>query len=166
MSPIIPTTDNNVDNAVVTINTQLSRRKNGIIGVISSSQLATNKEAATIEAIPAVFQKVSASGVAQMPVATRMKPVPLVSNPAHPTDRNRPLLPADDGITDRQKGARTRKVSSNRPRVLVYSPSKIIATMTRKAATSAPNIPTRNVRGAKGPSLIEAKLNFPNTRRR
>ncbi len=102
-----------------------------------------------------------------MPVATRINPVPLAASPAQATGNSRPLQSnADGGMAERQKEARTRKLSSSRPRVLVYSPSRTMATITSRAATSAPNVPDRNVRGLKGLDLFDNKTNFPDTRRR
>ena len=102
-----------------------------------------------------------------MPVATRINPAPLAKSPAQATGKNRPLRSnADGGMADRQKGARTRKVSSSRPWVLVYSPSRTMATIIRRAATSAPNIPKRNVREVNGLDLSETKTKFPDSRRR
>jgi hypothetical protein len=49
---------------------------------------------------------------------------------------------------------------------LVYSPSRDMATIIRRAATSAPNIPKRNVREVNGLDLSETKTKFPDSRRR
>ena len=102
-----------------------------------------------------------------MPVATSMNPTPMVRSPAHPTGWNRPVRSSvDGGMADTQKGTRTRKVSNSWPRALVYSPRRAIATMTRKAATTAADIPARNVPGANGSSLGKTNVDFPaNTRR-
>ncbi len=102
-----------------------------------------------------------------MPVATKTNPAPLATSPVQATGKSRPLRSnADGGMAERQKEARTRKLSSSRPRVLVYSPSRTMATITRRAATSAPNVPDRNVRGLKGLDLFDNKRNSPDTRRR
>ena len=105
--------------------------------------------------------------MAQMPVATRTNPAPLATSPVQAKGKSRPLrINADGGMAQRQKEARTRKASSSRPRVLVYSPSRTMATMTSRAAASAPNIPNRNLRGVKGFDLIEGKTKFPVSRPR
>ena len=71
-----------------------------------------------------------------MPVATKTNPAPLATSPVQATGKSRPLRSnADGGMAERQKEARTRKVNSSRPRVLVYSPSTTMAITITTATT-------------------------------
>ena len=83
------------------------------------------------------FQYASDAGVAQVPAITSKNPSPAAAILPVPTKTY--LLrwaKAEGASASKQKPAKDSAVSSSRPLVLVYSPSKTIATTTSTAAAS------------------------------